>query len=77
MITKEDRAVFIGKPQIKPAISKFCRAIEMLDELRGEFDIGDLEGYCDPNELERLIKWIADIHNADPDVGVTVRVVSA
>ena len=78
MITQETRAIFLGKPQIKPAIAKFCRAIEMLDELRySEFDIGDLEGYRDPNELERLTKWIAEIYNADPDAAVTIRVASA
>jgi hypothetical protein len=77
MITKELRTVFLGKSQIKPAIAKFCRAIEMLDELCGDFDLADFEGYCDPNDLERLTKWIADIHNADPDAAVTIEVVSA
>ena len=67
MTVKMNAAVFMGKPQIEPALKKFCRAIGMLEDLRNDphFSVEDFEGYHDWWGFEQLIRWLADVHNGD------------
>jgi hypothetical protein len=60
MLTKEMK-------RLNTALSEFGHAITKLQELRDEFyDAGfvasDLQGCLDPDDLDQLILWLADIH---------------
>ena len=78
MLTKEMRRVFLGNDQLKPAVAKFCRAIEKLSEMReAGFVVEDLEGYIDPFEFEELIRWLAEIYNEDQGNNIAIKVLSS